>query len=194
MKRSSSPALRLGSAAVVLGAATIFSAAGCGGAAANNPGVLDGKVTSSAIPQDAPVPQNVGEAEAQFALAERNVFGAFGRDKQEGQFAQPPGQPVAQGTVAAESSPPPPPHGEDRAAKDGDRALAAGAAAPTSPQYDSASSSPCETACRALASMNRAATHLCYLAGEESESCSNARERLRAATERVRQSCSECAG
>jgi hypothetical protein len=193
MKRSSSPALRLGSVAFIFGTATTFFAAGCGAGASTNPGLMDGKATSAMAPQEPPAPLNVAEAEAQLALAERNVFGAFGRDKPEGQFAQPPGQPLAQGSVAAESSPPPPPRGEDRVAKDGDRGLAAGAA-PVSPQYDSASSSPCETACRALASMNRAATHLCNLAGQESESCSNARERLRAATERVRQSCSECAG
>lgn len=192
MKRSSSPALRLGSVALIFGATAIFVGAGCGGASAVGASAGDSKVTSSAMPQDAPVPRDLGDAEAQLAMAERYVFGAFGQDKREGQFAQPPGQTMAQGTAAAESHPPPPPHGEDRAAKDADRPTAG--AAPMSPQYDSASSSPCETACRALASMNRAASHICSLAGQDSDSCSNARERLRLATERVRQSCSECAG
>lgn len=193
MKRSSSPALRLGSVAFVLVTATMFSAAGCGGSMPSSGGQVDAKVASSAMPQEPPTPHNVGEAEAQLAMAERNVFGAFGQDKREGQFAQPPGQTMAQGTAVAESHPPPPPSGDDRAMKDGDRPTA-GAAAPVTPQLDSVSSSPCETACRALASMNRAASHICYLAGEDSDSCSNARERLRSATERVRQSCSECAG
>lgn len=196
MKRSSSPALRLGSVAFLFGATAIFAAAGCGGASAVGAGMSDGKVTSSAMAQEPPTPTNLVDAEAQLAMAERNVFGAFGQDKREGQFAQPPGQPpgqtMAQGTAAAESVPPPPPNGTDRAAKDADQPTAG--AAPASPQYDGASSSPCETACRALASMNRAASHICSLAGEESDSCSNARERLKSATERVRQSCSECAG
>ncbi len=54
----------------------------------------------------------------------------------------------------------------------------------------SSSLGDCAAACRALASMERAADHLCALdAGAE---CSRARERVEAARERVRTSCGGC--
>jgi hypothetical protein len=52
----------------------------------------------------------------------------------------------------------------------------------------------CDVACRALASMQRAAEHLCELSGEDDERCSGARTRVRSATERVREACPACAG
>lgn len=191
MKRSFSPAFRFGSTAVVLVIATMLSAVGCGASSASNPGLGESKVTS-AVPAGE-TPHTLGDAEAQFAMAEQSVFGAFNQDKRitQGQFAQPPGTqtPTYPAPVATEASPPPHPKDADSAAKEGE--FRAGA---TSPGGDaqSLSSSPCETACRALASMNRAMTHICTLAGEDSDSCTNARERVRSATERVRQSCSEC--
>jgi len=48
----------------------------------------------------------------------------------------------------------------------------------------------CATACRALASMERAAQHLCAL--DSGRECDRARERLAAARERVRASCGGC--
>jgi hypothetical protein len=48
----------------------------------------------------------------------------------------------------------------------------------------------CATACRALASMERAAEHLCAL--DPGEECSSARERVAAARERIRTSCGGC--
>jgi hypothetical protein len=196
MNRSSSPALRLGSATFVLVLATMFFGAGCGAATPPNAGFADAKMMPS-VPGEAP-PQNLGDAEAQFASAEQNVFGALGRDKREtqGQFAQPPGQ-IAQRpaptTTATEASPPPPPRDGERD-KDAEAraAMGAGSTAPTADSAAALSASPCETACRALASMDRSATHICSLAGDDSDHCSNARERVRSATERVRQSCSEC--
>jgi hypothetical protein len=194
MNRSSSPALRLGSAAFVLVMATLFFGAGCGAAASSNAGFADSKVTS--MPPEAP-PQNMGEAEVQLANAEQHIFGALGQDKreQQGQFAQPPGQtaqrPLPTAT-ATEASPPPPPLDADHA-KDAEARASVGAGAATNGADPAGlSASPCETACRALASMDRAATHICMLAGDESDRCTNARDRVRAATERVRQSCSEC--
>ena len=53
-----------------------------------------------------------------------------------------------------------------------------------------ASVGDCATACRALASMERAAEHLCALDG--GRECDHARERLAAARERVRASCGGC--
>ncbi len=190
MNRSSSPALQLGSAAFVLVLATLFFGAGCGAASSPNAGFADAKMTS--VPSQA-APQNLGEAEAQFASAEQNVFGALGQDKRDvhGQFAQPPGQmsqKPASTSTASEASPPPPPKDVDRP-REGEARATTGAATADSAGL---SAGPCETACRALASMDRAATHICSLAGDDNDRCMNARERVRSATERVRQSCSDC--
>lgn len=193
----SSPALRLSSAAFVLVFGTLFFGAGCGAASSPNAGFADAKVTSMAM--EAP-PQNLGEAEAQFANAEQHVFGALRRDKREmqPQFAQPPGQQQtapAPSTTSTDASPPPAPtapKSADRPRDGEDRATTMGGAQAPEGEAASLSGSPCETACRALASMDRAATHICSLAGDEHERCTNARERVRSATERVRQSCSDC--
>lgn len=50
----------------------------------------------------------------------------------------------------------------------------------------------CATACRALSSMRRAATHLCELAGDGDARCDSAKGRVANAEERVRASCSDC--
>jgi hypothetical protein len=49
----------------------------------------------------------------------------------------------------------------------------------------------CAAACRALASMERAADHLCAL--ETGSECSSARERVDAARQKVQASCGACA-
>jgi hypothetical protein len=54
---------------------------------------------------------------------------------------------------------------------------------------DSPATDPCSIACRALASMERAANHLCGLSGETDPSCTNARDRVRSATGRVSARC-----
>ncbi|MDI3291249.1 hypothetical protein [Polyangium sp. 15x6] len=66
-----------------------------------------------------------------------------------------------------------------------------------SPSADEAtpvSDDPCMTACRALQSMGRAATHLCDLAGEDDARCATAKDRVRKAEDLVRQRCPACAG
>ncbi|WP_437321411.1 hypothetical protein [Sorangium sp. So ce385] len=55
------------------------------------------------------------------------------------------------------------------------------------------SAAPCETACRALASMSRAAQHLCGLAGDADARCDAARTRVKSATDRVEARCPRCA-
>ena len=50
----------------------------------------------------------------------------------------------------------------------------------------------CTTACRALASMDRAATKVCDLAGSEDRRCDGARTRFSAARDLVRRSCPTC--
>jgi hypothetical protein len=65
----------------------------------------------------------------------------------------------------------------------------AGAPAPRPAAEAELTSDPCFSACRALASMTRATTHLCDLAGDADQRCDNARTRLRSARERVEGSC-----
>lgn len=48
---------------------------------------------------------------------------------------------------------------------------------------------PCLVACRALASMQRAANHLCGLSGEAQDPCASARERVKNANARVAARC-----
>jgi hypothetical protein len=56
-----------------------------------------------------------------------------------------------------------------------------------------ASPSDCMTACRALASMQRATENLCAIAdGGDRGRCDDARRRLRAARERVTRACGSC--
>ena len=57
-------------------------------------------------------------------------------------------------------------------------------------QQISAAQSDCTEACRALASMERAADHLCAL--DSGSECARVRQRVEAARERVRTSCGEC--
>lgn len=53
---------------------------------------------------------------------------------------------------------------------------------------------PCDIACVALASMERAATYLCRLAGEGDPRCPAARGRVRAARDRVQAAACPCVG
>ncbi|MDC3956196.1 hypothetical protein [Polyangium jinanense] len=52
--------------------------------------------------------------------------------------------------------------------------------------------SPCHGACRAYASMKRAATRLCDLAGKEDDRCAAAQERIDRASERLKAACPRC--
>jgi predicted RNA-binding Zn-ribbon protein involved in translation (DUF1610 family) len=56
------------------------------------------------------------------------------------------------------------------------------------------SSDPCASACRALASMERATTHLCSLAGDADARCEGARTRVKNAGARVHAECPACSG
>lgn len=65
--------------------------------------------------------------------------------------------------------------------------------APGKPAADAGSvGSSCALACSALASMNRAVSHLCALAGEGDRRCEDGRTRERSATQRVHASCPSC--
>lgn len=110
----------------------------------------------------------------------QDVGAAAGRPAAAGQTAPTTPSPAPEPAPAA--APPPPAESE-----------ATGAAAPATPPTFEASD-PCFTACRALASMERAASHLCGLTGEEDPRCDGAKGRVRNATERVRAGCPSCAG
>jgi hypothetical protein len=56
------------------------------------------------------------------------------------------------------------------------------------------SSDPCANACRALASMERATSHLCTLAGDGDARCEGARTRVKNASARVHAECPACSG
>jgi hypothetical protein len=55
--------------------------------------------------------------------------------------------------------------------------------------------SDCAAACRALASMDRAVTHLCALVDSSGDQrrCDDARQRLDSARRHVREACGACA-
>lgn len=78
------------------------------------------------------------------------------------------------------------PEGQQKKAEPGEAERPAGGA-------DALSSDPCSAACRALASMRRAANHLCGLTGDPEPRCDAARARLTRAEERTRASCPACA-
>jgi hypothetical protein len=113
-------------------------------------------------------------------------------------------------TPALNSSGAPPPTTQSQQPGQADRALG-GAAQSDEKRVDAraeleeavhqldASMNECAAACRALASMERATTHLCDIA-QHAESdgdrttCDDARKKLRAARERVRRACTTCPG
>ncbi|MDI3290976.1 hypothetical protein [Polyangium sp. 15x6] len=73
----------------------------------------------------------------------------------------------------------------------------AGVAKPTTPAPEGMSAaggdeSPCHGACRAYASMKRAATRLCDLAGKEDDRCAAAQARIDRASERLKAACPRC--
>jgi hypothetical protein len=61
-------------------------------------------------------------------------------------------------------------------------------------ELELASAGDCATACRALRSMERAATHLCGVAAtdEDRRACDDARVRVSAAQDRVQRTCGGC--
>jgi hypothetical protein len=52
----------------------------------------------------------------------------------------------------------------------------------------------CATACTALGSMQRAAEHVCSIAGAGDARCKSAEERVKSAAARVHAACPACAG
>jgi hypothetical protein len=73
-----------------------------------------------------------------------------------------------------------------------DQIIAPGTARSMEPPSDEDEARSCETACRALDAMERAAAHLCELAGDRDARCGAARDRVRSAGTRIRQTCGGC--
>lgn len=170
-------------------------AAGCGGAGA----AMTGAETAPASYQGVPIERAADdltryENEVRLALGGPDADRAYAQPggAQQG-YAQPPGQypaPTATATSAdaqrADSPPPPPAKPEVEAKAAESRAFAP--AEPAAP----VSTDPCAIACRALASMGRAADHICDIAGSGDERCGSAKDRLKNATERVQAACRSC--
>jgi hypothetical protein len=104
---------------------------------------------------------------------------------------------VAQAAPPAAPAPaasPPAPDVSDGRVAQAPRPTAAGSERPAKKmETETTSAPPCETACRALASMSRAAQHLCGLAGDADQRCDAARTRVKSATDRVEAQCPRCA-
>jgi len=124
--------------------------------------------------KSAPAPTTVDEALANLDQAEGDINRVLGGPAGPG-FAQPPAAypPPAQPQALGGGAPPP---------------------APPTEAVQQEASDPCATACRALASMGRAAEHLCSLAGDSDPRCDTARGRVQSASERVHASCPSCQG
>lgn len=111
----------------------------------------------------------------------------------------PPGAPPADAVSAEE--PGDPQVDLDEAEREIDRLFGGGFAEPPGPTAPSTGSDPtglaegaedaCQTACRALSSMQRAADRLCEIADDEAR-CDGARGRVQRARDRVTARCSAC--
>ena len=158
-----------------------FAAVACGGAMAGAP---TPSATTAVKSADSPDYATVDDAERALSRAERElaaVAPAESSDRREPapKSAATPGggaQPSPATPAPAAAPPPPPPptqrsHADDARPNDEERA-------PRQP-------TPCETACRALASMGRAADAICRLAGDADARCSSARKRVEDSSSRV---------
>jgi hypothetical protein len=190
MKRPRPRAARALAIALVLATAALH-AAGCGGAMSGGGQEAPRSAADTAMePAPPPPPRSVDEALAQLQTAELDINaqlgGAPGADAAQ-QYAQPPGQ---AGGAQTQAAPPPAVQPASPANKHAEakKAETADTESLSAPPPD-----PCTTACRALASMDRAAEHLCGLAGSEDPRCGNARQRVQIAAGRVHQSCPHCA-
>ncbi|WP_434048190.1 MULTISPECIES: hypothetical protein [Sorangium] len=167
---------------------------GCGGgAAAQAPAPMAPEPAGATFtpPQEEAPPETAEDALAALERAEGEldrVLGARGGEGRAVESAPPAAPPPAPAT--SPSPAPSPPTASDSAP----RATAAGAARPSKKaEPEHVTAAPCETACRALASMDRAAQHLCGLAGDADQRCDAARTRVKSATDRVEARCPRCA-
>ncbi|WP_437738000.1 hypothetical protein [Sorangium sp. So ce1335] len=183
-------------AAAPLWIGAVVALSGCGGgAAAQAPAPMAPEPAGATMtpPQEEPPPGTAEDALAALERAEGEldrVLGAPGG--REGRIVLESSSPAAPppATATTPSPAPAPPATSDSAP----RATAAGAERPSKKaEADKVAATPCETACSALASMSRAAQHLCGLAGDADQRCGAARTRVKSATDRVEAQCPRCA-
>lgn len=152
------------STSALLAALVALATAGCG-AAEPPQAKVSGGATASLTDADS--------ALAELSRAETEISSLLG--------PAPASQAVAPAPPAASAAP----------AEPGPQGQATVAQASKSAEHmsDQPANDACSIACRALASMDRAATHLCGLSGEGDPSCTSARERVKNATDRVSARC-----
>jgi hypothetical protein len=174
-------------------AATLWISAaalsGCGGASvAQAPVAPEPASATSMSPHKGSAVETADDALAELERAEDELDQAIGAPAQrdEGRAVAEAAQPGAPPPAAS----PPSPSVPDSRAAPSPRATAAGGEPPAK---KIGAEPPCETACRALASMSRAAQHLCGLAGDADQRCDSARARVKSATDRVEARCPRCA-
>ncbi|MFO0757751.1 MAG: hypothetical protein U0359_14750 [Byssovorax sp.] len=143
-----------------------------------------------------PLPPTADGSLAAFDRAENELMAALGPQASPATpsataapGAGPPGLVQGYGQAAP---PPPPPSGDAPAPTQQPAGATGWSATKETEQARAGASDPCSMACRALASMHRAADHLCGLAGETDGRCENARQRVASATDRVRFFCPAC--
>lgn len=144
--------------------------AACGGAS-----------PQSAYPQQEPLPATADETMVSLNRAEDDLRLALGKGSTGAPSASSLGQPGA-------ASPPPPASPPSPSPASADERPSSAASGPAAQSSD-----PCANVCRALASMERAATHLCDLAGSDDARCEVAKSRVKSASLLVRDGCPACA-
>ncbi|MGK3983407.1 hypothetical protein WME99_10230 [Sorangium sp. So ce136] len=174
---------------------------GCGGASvAHAPMAMAPEPAGATVmsTQEEGSPRTAEDALAELERAEGELDRVLGapaggsEDRSVAQSAQPGDRPPAAPSPAA--PPPAPAPAPPAAADSAPRATTAGRERPSKKaEAEQVSAAPCETACRALASMSRAAQHLCGLAGDADQRCDAARTRVKSATDRVEAQCPRCA-
>jgi hypothetical protein len=149
-----------------------------GQAAPPSPGAAPNEAPHAAQPGsgrgDPSLEPHIRDALAELEAAERTLLEHTGR---------------AAGDAPAPEGPPKPSKPKPRAPPaDEKRPDASPPRAPTG----RATTTSCDAACQALASMQRAAAYLCRLAGQQDPRCERAAARVRTASDRVATSCGSC--
>ncbi|WP_437603592.1 hypothetical protein [Sorangium sp. So ce590] len=174
---------------------------GCGGASvAQAPAMPEPAGAAVMSPRDEGSIETAEDALAELERAEGEldqVLGAPGGREEDRAVTQ-AAPPEAPPPPAAAPSPPRAaspsrPEASDSTPTPAPRATTAGAESPAKKaEAERMTATPCETACRALASMSRAAQHLCGLASDADPRCDAARNRVKSATDRVASRCPRC--
>ncbi|WP_437971779.1 hypothetical protein WMF04_21840 [Sorangium sp. So ce260] len=174
---------------------------GCGGASvAHAPAAPEPAGTAIMSPRAEGSIETAEDALAELERAEGELDQALGgpasreEDRAMAQAAPPAAPPPAVAPSPPRAASPSPAEASESPRAPSPRTTTAGAERPAKKaEADRVSATPCETACRALASMNRAAQHLCGVAGDADQRCDAARTRVKSATDRVEARCPRCA-